>query len=520
MIQNQFLKNTIYERNFLLGFIVLTALLIRYSFHNFGLPFTHDDFGYFVFALDISILDNFPNYLISSIGWPIFISIFFQIFSFENLISYMILQENLSIWLSALTAIPIFFLSKKFISKKFAFFPAFLFVIEPRIVLNSVQGLTEPLFLILFTSALVLVLSKSVKLSYVAFVFASFSAIVRPEGLIIILLISILFFYNHKSQKINFIKFFPNIVIIFAIMSPIMIYQMEIYDEELFFSRILDGTNQLITGTGEAEDIVDGKLVPYEFDVNIIHGLQNLFKYGLWVLLPLFFLVPLGLFSVLKRWNYDTLVIFTSLTIISLPVLYVYSNFIESVRFLLIFYPLFSIITTIGIIFIFSKLGFNNKFVIIVALIFLIMSIVFLSIKQENYEHEFEAYNVANFIVQHTSGINSLSSSYTKYIDPIEFNEKWKNDYAVPSIDPFKRQKVLQIIDTSNYDSLNLFISESKSKGLTHLVLDSNSELNSELRDVFNEKNMPEYLTKIHDSAELNYTYHVKIFQINYELLK
>jgi len=37
---------------------------------------------------------------------------------------------------------------------------------------------------------------------------------------------------------------------------------------------------------------------------------------------------------------------------------------------------------------------------------------------------------------------------------------------------------------------------------------------------VFNEKNMPEYLTKIHDSAELNYTYHVKIFQINYQLLE
>ena len=520
MIQNQFLKNTIYERNFLLGFIILTALLIRYSFHNFGLPFTHDDFGYFVFALDISILDNFPNYLISSIGWPIFVSLFFQIFSSENLFSYMIIQENLSIWLSALSAIPVFFLSKIFIPKQFAFFSAFLFVIEPRLVLNSVQGITEPLFLILFTSALVLVLNKSIKFSYIAFVFASFSAIVRPEGLIIILLICILFFYNHKSQKINFIKFLPNVVIIFAIMSPIMIYQMEIYDEELFFSRILDGTNQLITGTGEAEDIVDDKLVPYKFDVNIIHGLQNFFKYSLWILLPLFFLVPLGLFYILKKWNYDTLVIFTSLTIISLPVLYVYSNFIESVRFLLIFYPLFSIISTIGIVFIFSKLGFNNKFVIIVALFFLIISLVFISIKQENYEHEFEAYNVANFIIQNTSGINSLSSSYTKYIDPLEFKEKWKNDYTVPSIDPFKREKNIKIIDISNYESLNLFVSESKLKGLTHLVLDSNSELNSELRDVFNEKNMPEYLTKIHDSAELNYTYHVKIFQINYQLLK
>ena len=236
MIQNQSLKEIVYDRNFLLGFIFLSGLLVRYSFHNFGLPFTHDDFGYFVFALDISILDNFPNYLISSIGWPLFTSLFFQIISFENLFSYMILQEHLSLWLSALTVIPVYFLSKKFLPKKFAFFASFLFVIEPRLVLNSVEGLTEPFFLILFTSALALVLSKSIKFSYIAFSLATFSTIVRPEGLIIILLISILFFYNHKSQKINFIKFLPNIVIIFAILSPIMIYQMDIYGEELFFS--------------------------------------------------------------------------------------------------------------------------------------------------------------------------------------------------------------------------------------------------------------------------------------------
>jgi len=520
LIQNQSLKEIVYDRNFLLGFIFLSGLLVRYSFHNFGLPFTHDDFGYFVFALDISILDNFPNYLISSIGWPLFTSLFFQIISFENLFSYMILQEHLSLWLSALTVIPVYFLSKKFLPKKFAFFASFLFVIEPRLVLNSVEGLTEPFFLILFTSALALVLSKSIKFSYIAFSLATFSTIVRPEGLIIILLISILFFYNHKSQKINFIKFLPNIVIIFAILSPIMIYQMDIYGEELFFSRILEGTSHLITGTGEAEDIVDDKLVPYKFDVDVVYGLINFFKYTLWILLPLFFLVPLGLFSILKKWNYETLVIFTSLTIISLPVLYVYSNFIESVRFLLIFYPLFSILSTIGIVFVFSKLGFNTKFVIMVALIFLIISLVFVSIKQENYEHEFEAYGVADFIIQNTSGINSLSSSYTKYIDPLEFNEKWKNDYTVPSIDPFKRQKNIQIINISNFESLNSFISESESKGLTHLVLDSNPNLNLKLKDIFNEQDVPNYLMKIYDSKEFEYSYHVKIFYIDYEILE
>ena len=95
MIQNQFLKEIIYDRNLLLGFIILSGLLVRYSFHNFGLPFTHDDLGYFIFALDTSILDNFPQYLISSIGWPLFVSLFFQVFSSENLFSYMILDHNL-----------------------------------------------------------------------------------------------------------------------------------------------------------------------------------------------------------------------------------------------------------------------------------------------------------------------------------------------------------------------------------------------------------------------------------------
>ncbi len=520
MIQNQFFKEIIYDRNLLLGFIILSGLLVRYSFHNFGLPFTHDDFGYFVFALDTSILDNFPQYLISSIGWPLFISLFFQVFSSENLFSYMILQEHLSLWLSALTAIPIFFLSKKFLPKQFAFFASFLFVIEGRVVLNSVTGLSESLFLLLITSALVLILGKSIKFSYIAFIFTSFSAIVRPEGLIILFLIIILFFYNHKSQKLNFVKFLPNVLIILIILSPVMLYQIDIYEEELFFSRILDGTTQLITGTGEAETIVDNKLVSYQFDVDLLHGLTNFFKYTLWIFLPSLFFVPLGLFVILKKWNYDTFVILTSLTVISLPVLYVYSNFVESVRFLLILYPLFSILSTIGLVFVFSKLKFKNQYIVVAAILFLIISLVFINIKQENYEHEFEAYSVANFIVQNTDGINSLSSSYTKYIDPLELNQKWLNDYTVPQIDPFKRQKDIQIIDISDFESLNSFLSKSESQGLSHLVLDSNPRLDPELKDVFNEKNMPEYLTKIYDSTDFNYAYHVKIFKINYQLVK
>ena len=42
----------------------------------------------------------------------------------------------------------------------------------------------------------------------------------------------------------------------------------------------------------------------------------------------------------------------------------------------------------------------------------------------------------------------------------MKISKKWLNDYTVPQIDPYKRQKDIQIIDISNFESLNSFLSK------------------------------------------------------------
>ena len=64
---------------------------------------------------------------------------------------------------------------------------------------------------------------------------------------------------------------------------------------------------------------------------------------------------------------------------------------------------------------------------------------------------------------------------------------------------------------------MNEFIDSGKNEGLTHIVADKNPNRLEFLKDVFeNEEKFP-YLTKIYDSSEHGYEYHLKIFQINYE---
>ena len=55
-------------------------------------------------------------------------------------------------------------------------------------------------------------------------------------------------------------------------------------------------------------------------------------------------------------------------------------------------------------------------------------------------------------------------------------------------------------------------------QGLTHLVLDNDNINNNFLKEIFqNEKQYP-FLKKVYDSSEFGYNYHVKIFEINYNL--
>ena len=75
----------------------------------------------------------------------------------------------------------------------------------------------------------------------------------------------------------------------------------------------------------------------------------------------------------------------------------------------------------------------------------------------------------------------------------------------------------VKLIPTQGYTSLNEFIDYGKNEGLTHIIADENENRPQFLKDVFKNEEKFLYLTKIYDSVEQGYDYHLKIFRIDYE---
>ena len=192
---NEYQKNILNKSILFLIIIVTSGLLIRFLYIPINIPITYDGFtGYYLYALDISILGNLPNYTLSQSGWGEFLSLFFMTFDSQNLIDQMNLQRITSAVLSGLTIIPIYFITRKFFSEYYSLIAAVIFAFEPRIILNSILGISEPLYIFAISLGILFFLSSNKKWIYCSFSFFAWATIIRPEGLFWFIGFSIIYF--------------------------------------------------------------------------------------------------------------------------------------------------------------------------------------------------------------------------------------------------------------------------------------------------------------------------------------
>ena len=153
-----------------LGLLVVTALAIRLYNFPLDVPFFGDSQGYFWYAIDMSILKEFPpGYPVVNNGWPTLLSFFFQLTNSNNFLDFQNLQRVIGVIFSVSTIIPIYFLCSKFFKKSYVLLGTSLFVFEPRIILNSLIGTPEAAYIFLISLSLVLFLSNNFKKIYVSF---------------------------------------------------------------------------------------------------------------------------------------------------------------------------------------------------------------------------------------------------------------------------------------------------------------------------------------------------------------
>jgi len=488
-----FSKNTI----ICLGIIGLVGFLIRFFYFPDGIPITLDGALYFWYANDLSITGTFPvNVAIANNGWPTFLSIFFYFFNSENFLDYMMLQRYVTIIISVATIIPVFILCRKFCGNKLSLIGALLFAFQPRIIENSLSGLSEPLFILLELVCLVLFLQNNFKFKYVSFAILALACIIRYEGIVLLIPLSVLFLVVNREYKKNVSRYFLAISIFLLVLLPMAFVRMN----TIGYDGIASHSIAAVSTIGQ--------------DSTIYLGISSLIESTGLSVFPIFFaLLPLGFFGFFRNRNFDKYTVLLFLIFMLMPIIYASSRGIAEPRYLLVLFPIFSLISVYTVKEITKKFN-NSKLISIVFIIaILVLSVVYLDYNKNDYDYELDIYHVGLEVSKRTSVINDYHPE-VKYVHN-------KIDVAshlgtFPVLSSEIKQKI-KLIETHEYDSLNEFIDYGKNEGLMHIVTDENENRQQFLRDVFyNEKKFP-YLTKIYDSSEQGYDYHLKIFRIDYE---
>ena len=488
-----FSKNTI----ICLGIIGLVGFLIRFFYFPDGIPITLDGTLYFWYANDLSVSGTFPtNVDLVNNGWPTFLSIFFSFFNSENFLDYMMLQRYVTIIISVATIIPVFILCRKFCGNELSLIGALLFAFQPRIIENSLSGLSEPLFILLELVCLVLFLQNNFKFKYVSFAILALACIVRYEGIVLLIPLSVLFLVVNREYKKNVSRYFLAISIFLLVLLPMAFVRMN----TVGYDGIASHSIAAVSTIGQ--------------DSTIYLGIISLIESTGLSVFPIFFaLLPLGFFGFFKNRNFDKYTVLLFLIFMLMPIIYASSRGIAEPRYLLVLFPIFSLISVYTVKEITKKFN-NSKLISIVFIIaILVLSVVYLDYNKNDYDYELDIYHVGLEVSKRTSVINDYHPE-VKYVHN-------KIDVAshlgtFPVLSSEIKQKI-KLIETHEYDSLNEFIDYGKNEGLMHIVTDENENRQQFLRDVFyNEKKFP-YLTKIYDSSEQGYDYHLKIFRIDYE---
>ena len=497
------------------------ATAIRFYFSPSSVPLNQDALYYFWYSSDIYHLGELPrNWSPTNNGWPIFVSVFFTIFDSKDIFTLMSIQRLLSVLISILIAIPVYFLCKKFVDKKFALIGSALIVFDPRIMINSFLGITEPLFILLIASSLALFLSSNRRIVYLSFVVVAFATMVRGEGLALFLVLSIMFLIRYRQERHKtFFRYFLVLGVFILILLPISLYRIDVLGSDGIFIR----------GISSGENILSS-LTPSQDSHALFDGLELFIKYLGWVLIPNFIIfIPLGLFLLFRDRNFEKNTIILSLCIMMLPSLYAYFilHFTET-RFLYVLFPMFSVLSVLAIHKIIKRHDKSNIIIVVIISAVIVSSVLFYDYKKVDYEHYLESFEIMDKISPMIHVANPLYPE-SAYLVTSQTIQRWPNSYT----DTRLNMTGIHLISTDNFDSLEDYLVESRDEGLTHILVDRKQiQLNpfgaalanekyirvDFLVDVFDNEDGYPFLKKVYDSKADGYDYYVKVFEIDYDM--
>jgi 4-amino-4-deoxy-L-arabinose transferase-like glycosyltransferase len=429
------------------------------------------------------------------------------------------LQKYLGVIMSVITIIPMYYLSKVFIEKKYAIIATILFAFNPRIIENSILGITEPIYIFATVLMLYTFFQHGKNYPYITFGIIGIISTIRYEGVLLFIPISLLYFYRFKFSKKIILKYFIAITIFLLIIISWGTMKIDLTGSDGIISHVSAGPIYY-------SNVIDAKEDPNEAIINFLKtGITNMFKFlGLATLPLLTFLIPLGIYTMISKGKLSNfLILFSIVLVLLIPAFYAYSRGFQDVKYLLVIFPIFCIFSSFFIRNIIEKIKNKKSFLILFISIIIFSTIGFIEYKNVDDVNQVEVYEFSKVVYSTVSITNYFS--HAEYLDSmrIESLEEFpilRNDLptGIPIFYtdiPFPIHD--QIFPNIQYDDVEEFIEKHRINGLTHIIVDKGDSRTGIFDDIFLNEEKYTYLTKIFDTFDNGYKdYHAKIFVIDY----
>jgi len=527
--------------------IGLTGLFLRLLYFPYDVPLMMDSQGYFWYAIDMSILNQLPSgHSIVNTGWPSFLSIIFQLMDSNNFLDYHNMQRFVGVAFSVATIFPVYLLCSMYFKKSYSLLGATLFVFEPRLIQNSFMGTAESMYIFLMALLLFLFLSNNFKKIYLAFGVVALLALVRYEGLLMIIPISIIFFIRFRKQKRDLIKYIICISIFILILVPVAYFKTETMGPGMdAFSHISAGPEYY------QASIQNNSSALADF---LYLGSINLIKFLGWALIPSFIIfVPLGIIFIFKKMDYKKSTIIFTIVVMLLPAFYAYSRDISEIKYIFVLYPIFCVLACFTFKIFLERFQRKNLIFCMIIGGIILSSMIFVEWKAVDNEHYRESFEILTEIGQKEMKINKefgkyggefTNLSWIRLHNVDEFpilNEELPageitytgmgRKLSTPSGVQLDMDEVdIKLKEAAEYhnqqiDNLKDYFQVLNNQKITHLILDKyanvgwlNDELRLHLKDIFYHEDKYPFLIKEYDSKENGFNYHLKLFKIDYDL--
>ena len=511
---------------------------------------SEDTFGYVLRGMAHNNGD-FTEHPRKTLGWSIFISPFFHTTDSNNFLDYLNIARVLGLMISLITIVPMYLLSRKFFDAKYSICAVGLFAFEPHLNHVSGLGMTEPLYILAIILSLYFILNKNSNYSYLSFLTIGLLWWIRWNGIVMLLIASIIFFTNFKRTPKLFLKYFACLAICLIVVSPMLIERNDQYGSPLFFSqnqRVFIGESVALV----ADNMVDIDYSAFDFidehgfgkfvEKFAFTGIYNLFFTLFKMSLPyLIFFLPFGIIFSLRAFDQGKKFIQSNwiLILISLAVFVFYFAIYPEKRLIYHVYPFLIIFATISlhrlVEYGLSTFSFNEKQKKICLVGIMCFVLILSGLYTLRYEVQDPILNNEEILFAETlenkfdgkildAGYTLKGLHYVHVTDPLDAfkNYKISQDPGAYYLFEFNKENVNLMPTVLYAKSLEDFIDVSYEYELNYISINKNGVSDifyPYLNEIYENEDKFPYLIKVFDTEREGFEkLKAKVFEINYEI--